>query len=68
MPSRHHPGDDENGSFGATRSKLQDLKPGVESTPAKRRAPAEGQHRRSASKGDKYQTRSLADRIRERKS
>jgi hypothetical protein len=65
MQSRHQAGDDENGSFGATRSKLQDLKPGVEAT-TPRGAATEGKYRRNASK-EKYRTEgSLADRIRER--
>src|SRR5262245_62123308 len=65
MQSRYQAGDEENGSFGATRSKLQDLKPGVEAaTP--RGATTEGKYRRNVSK-KKYQTvASLADRIRER--
>ncbi len=68
MQPKHKAGDDENGSFGATRSKLQNLKPGVEEAASKGGAATEGKHQRRASKA-KYQTRaSLADRIRERKA
>jgi hypothetical protein len=67
MQSRHL-GDEENGSFGATRSKLKNLKPGVERAASKGGAATEDKHQRRASK-EKYQTRgTLAQRIRERKA
>jgi len=68
MASRYESGDDDNDSFGATRSELQDLKPGVESASSARQPATDDKHRRRPNT-EKYQTRtSLADRIRERKA
>lgn len=65
MQSRYQAGDEENGSFGATRSKLQDLKPGVEAATSRKGAATEGKYRRNVSK-EKLSRASLADRIRKR--
>ena len=50
MQSRYQAGDDENGSFAATRSKLQDRKPGAQAATPRGAATTEGKYRRNASK------------------